>query len=619
MTQTSASPTRQQTPDWLAFVTLTVLTAYFHVFMEWLFFVTKSSSLSTLSLYEKSKVFIVSGGVLALILLAGLAVLSIPAWLVTNPKWKTRLSALRFIPSVFMLSVTALILIDNFTYTVTKFGIVSVFSAWRAIYILIFILIFRWMFRFVQRTVRTLNKPASFTALGLLALSIVGILSIYTSRAPYLNGFNISLLQPSDKRPNIIIIGADGLSDSYLSVYGYDEETTPFLTELAKTSLVAENGFPNSSSTTGSTASALTGKEPIEVDVYRYPDILTGEDSFEHLPGILKSQGYRTVEIGTPYYVDAKQLNMIDAFDIVNNESMKQPALDALRSVLGNSSSTYFTQTITERAAERLLHIFFIRDMENPLEIVNNPKVRMTDTQRMGEIISLLEESDRPLFVFAHFMDTHGPLFSSEKDVAAKGKFDKEAEWDVELYKDSIKSFDSNVKKIYSYLEQSGKLDNTILVIYTDHGYKYVVNQRIPIIVHFPKDEHSGSRKNNVEIIDIPVTLLDYLGISQPEWMRGTSILSDEPPANRKIISITGGSPKKTVPPFYQIKTVQVLVCQKWYSLNVQDNIWKSGLVKGHTGPCAENTLPSDAEIRQMILDYLNRHGYDTSSFPPFQ
>jgi arylsulfatase A-like enzyme len=60
----------------------------------------------------------------------------------------------------------------------------------------------------------------------------------------------------------------------------------------------------NASSTTASTTSVLTGKEPATIKVYRYPDILTGQDSFEHLPGILKQYGYKAVEIGTPYYLD---------------------------------------------------------------------------------------------------------------------------------------------------------------------------------------------------------------------------------------------------------------------------------------------------------------------------
>ncbi|HSO13468.1 MAG TPA: sulfatase-like hydrolase/transferase [Anaerolineales bacterium] len=608
MTQTS----RQQ-PKKPAIFHITVLSAYFHVFMEWLFFITKPSALSPLSLFEKSKVLIVSGGVAAFVLLAALAILSVPARLIKNPKWKMRFSVLRFVPSALMLSVTALILLDNFTYTLFKFGIITTLGAWRIVYIAIFLLTFRWMFRFCQRTARTLRKTASFLVLGLLALSLAGVLTTYLSRVPHLGSSSIKI-QSSAERPSIIILGADGLSAGYLSAYGYSLETTPFLNELTQTSLVAGNAFPNASSTTASTISALTGKAPVEVNVLRYPDVLTNEDSFEHLPGILKDQGYRTVQIGAPYYVDAEQVNMLNGFDIVNGNSLEQPALDALRAVLGNSPSTYFIQMIAERAFDRLLHIFFLEDMKNPFAEVNNPKVRLTDAERVDQIIDLLEQSDRPLFVFAHFMDTHGPLFSSEQDVFPNESTDDDQEWDMGRYKDAILSFDQRVQEIYSYLAQSGKLDDTILVIYTDHGYRYTVNQRIPIIIHFPRHEHAGIRRNNVQVMDIPVTLLDYLGISRPEWMTGFSMLGDEPPADRRIVSIVAGSPKKVKPPFYQIKTVQVVVCQKWYTWNVQENIWKSGMVRGHTAPCADQILPPDAEIQQMMLEYLDEHGFDTGS-----
>jgi len=425
---------------------------------------------------------------------------------------------------------------------------------------------------------------------------------------------NINPLTSSVERPNILILGGDGLNASLLSAYGNTEDITPFLAQLAKTSLVAENAFPNASSTTASTTSALTGKEPADMGVYRYPDILADEDSFEHLPSILKHQGYKTVEIGTSYYVDAQELNLLDGFDIVNSEAFEQPWLNVIRYVLGNSPSTYFVQMVVERAEERLLHIFFIKEMDNPFEQVNNPHARMTDTERTDQIIQLLEDSNHPVFVFSHFMDTHGPHFSSENATLSKESNDEEDGWDVERYKESIRSFDNHLQRIYTYLAESGKLDNTIIVIYTDHAFQYVVNRRIPIMIRFPQGEHAGTRKNNIQIIDIPVTLLDYLGITQPEWMTGESFLRNEPPATRKIISITAGSPKKIDPPFYQIKIVQIIVCQRWYALNVQDKTWKSGNINGHTNTCDLTLLPADGQIKQTMLDYLEEHGYDISS-----
>ncbi len=585
------------------FFNLTILAAYFHALMEWLFFVTQSSSLSTLSLLEKFKVLFSTGGVLAFLLLALLLILILPSL-----KWKF----LGYIPAALMLSVTAMVMIDNFSYTVFKFGIVSVVGAWRLIYTAAFLLIFYWMFRFVQR--QKLWKNASLLTLSLLAISIVGIYSIYRSRSPYMSGFVPEAREASTEYPNIIILGSDGLSASYLSAYGFEGNTTPFISELTKTSLVAENAFPNASSTTGSTTSALTGKMPAEVQVFRYPDILSQEDSFEHMPSILKHMGYKTVQIGTTYYVDAKKLNLLDGFEIVNNVSFENPLLDAIQPLLGNSSSAYFLQTVAERASDRLFHIFFVKEMENPFQQVNNPKFRMTDGERVDQIINLLETSDRPVFVFSHFMNTHGPHFSSGDRASTEESEEEEKEWDVELYKEAIRSFDDNVRELYTYLEESGKLDNTIIVIYTDHGYRYVINQRIPLIIHFPNDEFAGPIKNNVQVIDLPATLLDYIDKDQPEWMTGTSLLQGEPPVMREIISTTAGSPKKIKPPFYQIKSLQFIVCQKWYSWNVQDNEFKTGEVKSHTAKCDPTLLPTDDEVKKKMLEFFKKYKYDTNS-----
>ena len=584
-------------------LTLTLLAAFFHALIEWLFFATTPSSLSTLTFLESLNVFFITGGVIAFILIFALLLFSIPA-----KKWEW----LAYIPAAFMLSVTALIMLDNFTYTVFKFGVVSTSNAWRLIYIVIFILFFYWMFRFTTRT--TLWKSASTLSLSLFAVSCALTLMTYFSRDVPFNTFDPISAQSDNNRPNIIILGADGLNASYLSAYGFDEDTTPFISELVKTSLVAENAFPNASSTTASTTSALTGKEPAQVSVYRYPDILSGQDSYEHLPAMLKDLGYHTVQIGTPSYVDALKVNMADGFEVVNNRSIHQPTLDLMRAVLGNAPATYFIQLVGQRVSERLLHIFFIRDMDNPIQQVNNPNARLTDDQRLAQMINLMQTSAEPVFVFSHFMGTHGPHFSTEGIAPTDESLDDEQEWDLELYKQAIRQFDHHVETLFQYLTASGEINNTIVVIYTDHGYRYAVNRRTPLIFHFPHADHAGTRTNNVQVIDIPATLIDYLEIPQPNWMTGSSILKEEPSPTREIISITAGSPRKIAPPFYQIKTVQIIVCNKWYALNVQENIWRVDDISGHTAPCDESLLPAEEQIREKIIEYLRRYGYDVSS-----
>lgn len=602
--------TKQPRLNLSALIVTTILNAFFYAVMEWVFFITKPSALSLLSPFEKTRILFVTGGMIALATLLALFLLILPALFTTN-ETQRRLAYLACLAPAFIASVNAIILFDNFTYIVFGFGIATATGYWRIPYLIGFLLFLAWMMYSIQVRIYRRKKPASVPTFGLLALSIIVILTVVipSSHKTPIPG---EIVTTAQKYPNILVIGGDGLSASYLSVYGYNKETTPFLEKLASESLVAENAFVNSSSTTGSTTSMLTGKYPMDVQVFRYPDTLTGNDSFEHLPAILKAHGYQTVEIGVPDYVDAGKQNLLDGFEIVNNRSLDQPAANLIRSVLGNSPSAQFITTIFGRAEERLLHIFFIGDMHNPIREVNDPKARMTDEQRVQQIEELLDHADRPLFIFAHFMDTHGPHFSSSQHEVSTGEAD--AEWDRELYQDAIRGFDGSVEQIYGHLKKTGQLENTILVVYTDHGFMYTVNKRIPIILRFPEQAHAGRRTNNLQVIDVPVTLLDYLGIEKPAWISGSTFLASEAPQKREIISIIAGSPKKIKPPFYQIKSVAFIVCQKYYELNVQENKFTASVLIGHTAPCEPQSLPSEEEIRAEIVAYLERYGYDVSS-----
>jgi len=297
----NSSPTKPPTHNWRTLIITTLYSAYFYAFMEWLFFVTKPSSLSTLTLFEKIKVLVVTSGIVALILLAILFILALPAILLKNEIWRPRLRTLSLLAPAGMLTITALVLLDNFTYTVFKFGIISSEGWGKVPYAVGFVIFIWWTMRRILRSVQKRRTPASFLSVGLLIVSIAFILSVAFAPNTDLNGLNSDSLKPSAERPNIIILGGDGLSANYLSMYGYGHNTTPFLKQMAKTSLVAENAFPNASSTTASTTTMMTGREPITIKVYRYPDVLEGNASFEHLPGILKRQGYTTVEVGTPF------------------------------------------------------------------------------------------------------------------------------------------------------------------------------------------------------------------------------------------------------------------------------------------------------------------------------
>jgi glucan phosphoethanolaminetransferase (alkaline phosphatase superfamily) len=622
---------------WIDLLTLSVFAAYFYVFMEWFFFVTKPSFMDLMSWTEKLELLFISSFTIAIlnlaliIFLTGLDYLSSYIVATTIPIFLGTL-----LPS-FILSAISLLLVDNFTYTVLKFGIVSSFGIWRYAYGLGFLMLFVYINSRIMKAMRLRGEPKPPLKISRYILIVMASLLIVSfgfalnrySATWSVNAEETSLISDENHtatRPNILIIGSDGLNASQLSVYGYERETTPVLNELAEASLVAENAFTNSSSSAGSITSMLTGKPPAQTRVLYPPNILTGVDAYQHLPGILRNKGYHAVEIGVPHYVDAYQVNMLGGFDSVNDRSIPESSLVKSIRELGLGMNAYFASILVDRISDRLLHIFFIREMENPYEIVTQPVGIQHDQERLDQIVDLIKDTERPLFLHVHMMGTHGAKFSPEKQNFSLGKTQDE-DWMTDFYDDSILTFDHYIGEVLEVLEQTNKIDNTILIVYSDHPMKYDVRLRIPLLIHFPNDEFAGRIKTNVQNLDIAPTILDYLDINQPLWMEGNSLLKGDPADNRLVFShgapIAKQSKGKWVidfsrvkPPFYQFTSSFIFNCQKWYRLNTIDMIWDSGTIPDHTNPCSEDELLPMDQIKTALAEYLTAKGFDISTLP---
>jgi iduronate 2-sulfatase len=96
---------------------------------------------------------------------------------------------------------------------------------------------------------------------------------------------------------------------------------------------------------------------------------------------------------------------------------------------------------------------------------------------------------------------------------------------------------DANIGKALDALEESGAADNTIIVLWSDHGYhlgensqwaKVTVREldaRVPLIISIPGGQ-SGSTKALVESIDLYPTLSELCGLPASEAIDGRSFKS---------------------------------------------------------------------------------------------
>lgn len=602
--------------QWVQQLFFSVVISCLYVITEWIFLTTKPSFLDKVNLGERLLVLLKGGIFLGSIGLCVLILLGIFS-LLFRRKFRTTVLNISSILPAAMLASMLLLLIDNFTYTVFKFGIVNSTGVIRAVYAVVFLGLVFLCFKLFA-TLLTLRVRQVPVKLGIVAIMLLAVIFVI----PTGQKFETMAVQTNNQKlPNIILIGSDCVNADHMSVYGYKRETTPFLEQLAQESLVVENQFTNAGNTAGSVVSMLTGKYPSDTRVLYPPDMLTGGDAYEHLPGILKSLGYYNVQMSVPHYADAYTLGMLNGFDEVNGELAVKDTYLRLVNAGFLTDDAYFLSTIIDRIFDRLMHIFYLKQMDNPYNLVTDDNSGLPDEEKISSIFSLLDASpNQPVFVHAHLLGTHGPWYYPDVQVFSAGKEQKE-KWMIDYYDDSILNFDRMMEELYNGLKKRGQLDNTIVVIYSDHGRGFLVKSKLPMIIRFPNSEYQDTTVKQAENLDIAPTLLDYLGVDQPSWMSGSSFIdpdySPEPVISYGISHAVDSDgegwvqdEKYLTPPFYQFDFVNLVDCQKWYKLDLTTYKLTSGQVEKYTHSCSANELLSIKDVYQAFRDRLTADGF---------
>jgi arylsulfatase len=329
--------------------------------------------------------------------------------------------------------------------------------------------------------------------------------------------------QSAPPRPdpvNVIILMVDTLRADHMSTYGYDRRTTPFISQFASQAVVFEHARSQASCTFPSVNSLLTSRNPAIFN-RQGKGQLGIPDEYPSIAEILKEQGYRTIAVSASPIVCAtpSDMNPIGGFDRGFDVFVEDPQW-------GSGAR------------------------------VNRAVFRQLDT---------IEE---PFFLYAHYMDVHGPYRPParyEKRFAGEyegfefikrgspvpiGKMlynngptfditDRDIQHLVDLYDDEIRYFDGVFRRLVKNLKQRDLLDRTIIVLTADHGEEFLEHghikhcrgvwdtvTRVPLIFRFPSIEGGLRIDGAVQNLDIVPTLLDYLGIqTEGLELEGKSLL----------------------------------------------------------------------------------------------
>jgi hypothetical protein len=604
-------------PDWPALVALGVLAVTAHVWMEWLFFATKPSFLSPLP----ARVRWLLPGVVALPLAASLVALLLLLAAIARLGRGGRPSALcgwlGLIAVAAVPAATSLLLIDNFTVTVLGVGLAALGGLALAAYRLVFVvLLLAWLPRL--RRWQAARRGPRWTLLGGAATALAFAVLAFVLEGDGAAAGASPGVQPRRPLPDVVIIGSDGVEASRLSVYGYPRPTSPVLDRLASEALVCENAFPNASATGASVVSILTSRLPTETGVVYPPDVVRGHFVGRHLPAILREAGYATAQFTIRWYADAIDLNLRQGFQVVNFRTADDPEDEWWAGLIGPEAA-YFLDVMLERAGVRLVGG---HRQDAFREVTDGSLVPFHDDERMRGLLAFLTRASAPRFVHVHLMGTHGPKFAERGQLFSRGQT-QDAAFKTDFYDDALREFDRRVADLLDALAGAGRLDSTVIVIYSDHGIRYRTDARVPLLIRFPRGEHAGRVGEIAQNLDIAPTLLDYLGIEPPDWMHGRSLLSPRRDPCRPVWSVTHnardvrhrgdwwyGVPR---PPFFTLASVRVLVGGRQTQLDLASgSLTESRVALAGAPPACAAVDPS--EQRRAIVGHLAEAGYDVST-----
>lgn len=301
---------------------------------------------------------------------------------------------------------------------------------------------------------------------------------------------------------NVVIIQLESFEAFVVGLKVYDQEVTPFLNSLTKKSVYFNRFFSqaNGGRTSDAQFCVLNSLLPLREGalVFRKK-----HNEYYSLPKILDENGYQTIALTA------------DAPSFYNFQNM-------------------WKKYGIEKG-------YFIDDIRTPeLKNVDN----IPDDVIYAKSLEVMTHLRRPFFSMILTRSTHTP-FTIPKDQKKLRLCEIEGSV-LGDYLHAAHFADEKLKLFFDSLKKAGLYDNSIFVIYGDHGaipwQRYLIDQfetdreglaldmkchqRVPCFFIIPNFKENHDVDENTGQIDIAPTILNLLGISSKNFFLGENLMS---------------------------------------------------------------------------------------------
>ena len=357
-----------------------------------------------------------------------------------------------------------------------------------------------------------------------------------------------SLVFGASKKPNVLLISIDDLNDWVGCMGGHPQAKTPNIDRVAKMGTLFNNAHCQSPVCNPSRASMMTGRYPHTSGVYFLsPDLKEAPvlKNLKTMPEVFADHGYKTMAAGKIYHRGDKRF--FQEYLPTGGFGPRPP------------------KKISQPHGHPLWDWGIFPDDDNVMPDMKCAK---------WAVDQLSQKHDKPFFMGVGFYRPHVPMFATKKwfDMHPKDKIKLPAvpsddlkdlsqyaidltnlehvspthewvtgagQWEhaVQSYLASVTFADHCLGLVLDALEKSKYADNTIIALFSDHGFHLGEKERwakrslwedgtrVPVVVVAPG--HKASQKTNrpAELLDIFPTLLELAGLPKDETQEGQSLV----------------------------------------------------------------------------------------------
>ncbi len=375
---------------------------------------------------------------------------------------------------------------------------------------------------------------------------------------------------------NVVFIAVDDLRPE-LGCYGAKHIVSPNIDRLASQSLLFERAYCQVSVCNPSRNSVLSGCRPDTTRIYNnqtflrpmMPEVVT-------LPQHFKNNGYTSLSLGKIFHHSSREPGD-------DPQSWSEPAW-----YHGTPYQSWFTKESLDYVAK--LKALPKKDQPRlmraaPFEAADEPDDSYPDGKtavKAIETLQRLKAAAKPFFLGVGFVKPHLPFTCPQKywdlypaetiklaansfrpkgapepafddwyelrsygTVPPEGGLTREMALNlIRGYRACVSHMDAQVGRVLDELDRLGLRENTVIVLWGDHGYhlgendmwgkitNFELGTRVPLIVSLPKQATAGQRTRAlVELVDLYPTLAQLCGLELPKHLEGTSFapLLDKP------------------------------------------------------------------------------------------